>query len=223
MADRPRLLHDLNSHAQPSGDSILKVAAQDLLFLQYDSEFAASTCTTATLSHILDLTTLVLDRLPGTQSGNSGKIGDDGCEYLKCEKLLANLEHLIRCLQQALVVALINRALIQLNLVLLHQYWQQHRQLSDEWWFAEWPNGQPPLNTTWPWNVKPSLVVLWGVCWMFYDDNDFWTREESTEGSHFGTRSPQIFTNNNNRYEPPRKPSPRRQKFEIVLRSIKTR
>lgn len=36
-------------------------------------------------------------------------------------------------------------------------------------WFFEWPSGQHPLNTTWPWaDVKPSLMVLWGVCWMFF-------------------------------------------------------
>ena len=23
------------------------------------------------------------------------------------------------------------------------------------------------LSTMWPWNIKPALVVLWGVCWMF--------------------------------------------------------
>lgn len=38
-------------------------------------------------------------------------------------------------------------------------------------WFFEWPGGRHPLNTTWPWaDVKPSLVVLWGVCWMFAID-----------------------------------------------------
>ena len=35
-------------------------------------------------------------------------------------------------------------------------------------WFFEWPGGRHPLNSTWPWaDVKPSLLVLWGVCWMF--------------------------------------------------------
>ncbi|TVY49764.1 Zinc finger protein [Lachnellula occidentalis] len=35
-------------------------------------------------------------------------------------------------------------------------------------WFFEWPGGKRPLNSTWPWaDVKPSLLVLWGVCWMF--------------------------------------------------------
>jgi hypothetical protein len=35
-------------------------------------------------------------------------------------------------------------------------------------WFFEWPSGRHPLNSTWPWSgVKPSLLVLWGICWMF--------------------------------------------------------
>jgi hypothetical protein len=35
-------------------------------------------------------------------------------------------------------------------------------------WFFEWPGRRHPLNSTWPWaDVKPSLLVLWGVCWMF--------------------------------------------------------
>jgi hypothetical protein len=35
-------------------------------------------------------------------------------------------------------------------------------------WFFEWEGGRHPLNSTWPWsNVKPSVLVLWGVCWMF--------------------------------------------------------
>ncbi|KAH6682176.1 hypothetical protein F5X68DRAFT_24316 [Plectosphaerella plurivora] len=32
---------------------------------------------------------------------------------------------------------------------------------------AEFPGGIPPLCTTMPWTIWPSLVVLWGVCWMF--------------------------------------------------------
>jgi hypothetical protein len=41
-------------------------------------------------------------------------------------------------------------------------------------WFFEWPRGKRPLNSTWPWaDVKPSLLVLWGVCWMFVIANPF--------------------------------------------------
>lgn len=33
--------------------------------------------------------------------------------------------------------------------------------------FVEFPNRRRPKCTTMPWNIWPSLVVLWGVCWMF--------------------------------------------------------
>jgi hypothetical protein len=65
------------------------------------------------------------------------------------------------------------------NLVLLQVVVEIHlwsrRILDQGWWFFEWPNGRRPLSSTWPWNIKPSLVVLWGVCWMFanYEINGF--------------------------------------------------
>ena len=157
-----------------------KIAAEDQRFLRYDAQRVTRTQTMPVLSHTLDVTTLVLDRLQA-YSGNhfgDGKISTS--DYCSHEKFVANLEHILRCLQQALIEALIHDAwrLIERDILHWHQYhWQQRRQ-SREGWFAEWPNGQRPLNTTWPWNVKPSLVVLWGVCWMFYgfndDDNNSW-------------------------------------------------
>jgi len=35
-------------------------------------------------------------------------------------------------------------------------------------WCAEFSNNRRPASTTWPWSIRPSLAVLWGVCWMFY-------------------------------------------------------
>lgn len=104
---------------------------------------------------------------------NHRKINQSDCDYLKCEKFFANLEHLLRCLQQAIVEALIHNSLklIDADILRWHTNWRQGREYRGGW-FAEWPNGQPPLNTTMPWNVKPSLVVLWGVCWMFFDHNN---------------------------------------------------
>jgi hypothetical protein len=34
--------------------------------------------------------------------------------------------------------------------------------------FSVYPNSRRPLCKTMPWNILPSLVILWGVCWMFY-------------------------------------------------------
>jgi hypothetical protein len=33
------------------------------------------------------------------------------------------------------------------------------------------PNRRRPPCTTMPWNIWPALVVLWGVCWMFYNSS----------------------------------------------------
>ncbi len=37
---------------------------------------------------------------------------------------------------------------------------------------SEFPNRLRPPCTTMPWTIWPALVVLWGVCWMFYDNCD---------------------------------------------------
>jgi hypothetical protein len=34
--------------------------------------------------------------------------------------------------------------------------------------FSEFPRGMRHICTTMPWTICPALVVLWGVCWMFY-------------------------------------------------------
>lgn len=38
--------------------------------------------------------------------------------------------------------------------------------------FGRFANRQRPKCTTMPWSIWPSLVVLWGVCWMFYTPFD---------------------------------------------------
>ncbi len=46
--------------------------------------------------------------------------------------------------------------------------------------FSEFPRGLRHLCTTMPWTIWPALVVLWGVCWMFFDP---WQRQDNgTEG-----------------------------------------
>lgn len=37
---------------------------------------------------------------------------------------------------------------------------------------SEFPNSLRPPCTTMPWTIWPALVVLWGVCWMFYAPDD---------------------------------------------------
>lgn len=172
MADRPRhrLLHDLDSQTLSSDKPLSMTARDDELFLKYNTQQAVATYSSDRLRHVFDLTTMLLERLPTSTGSDLAKPrnnnGNDECCGLKCDVFIANLEHMLLCLQQAAIEALIISTIKNIHADILH--WQQHQE-ANEGWFAEWPNGLRPLNTTFPWNVKPSLVVLWGVCWMFFD------------------------------------------------------
>ena len=64
----------------------------------------------------------------------------------------------------------------------MHEAWNETADDTPEWrfrsrrqlkyggnkWCAEFANNLRPVSTTWPWSIRPSLAVLWGVCWMFY-------------------------------------------------------
>lgn len=196
VADRPRhrLLHDLDSHTLSGDETLSTIAKKDELFLKYNAQPTAATNSLDGLRHILDLTTLLLERLRPSAGSTFARPrnnnSSNSCNGFKCDIFIANLEHLLLCLQQAAFKALIIGTLKSIHSDILHwhQYWQQRRQ-TEEGWFAEWPNGQRPLNTTWPWNVKPSLVILWGVCWMFYGYGDM-TRKTRADPNDFRTRQP---------------------------------
>ncbi|KAM0720208.1 hypothetical protein Q7P37_004344 [Cladosporium fusiforme] len=87
---------------------------------------------------------------------------------------LANLEHLLLCLQQQLLRQLIHRC-IELVRDHILECQKVHSRLCKDWFF-EYPDARHPLSTTWPWAIKPSLAVLWGVCWMFIDPY-YWNKE----------------------------------------------
>ena len=58
-------------------------------------------------------------------------------------------------------------------------------QLSELVLSIAWHPGLPmSTSISWPWTVKASLAVLWGVCWMFYDSplpNDWQVGPEDLE------------------------------------------
>ncbi|KAI4273398.1 MAG: hypothetical protein LQ337_004658 [Flavoplaca oasis] len=162
-------------HAEPNTSS---VATCDHLFLAYNARAVTRFKNVDDLRHIYDLTTMLLARLPSS-AGDRSRSGllpkplfAPGSPSLNQEKFIANLDHILRCLRQAALEALIHHGMkaLEEDLKQWHQSWLCGRQL-DRGWFSEWPGGRRPLSTTWPWNIRPSLVVLWGVCWMFYDNS----------------------------------------------------
>jgi hypothetical protein len=83
------------------------------------------------------------------------------------ENFIANYEHMLLRLQTALVEALARKALGEL----LHGgHDKKQRKLLS--WFTEFAEKPQPLSTSFPWTIKASLAVLWGVCWMFYGSRD---------------------------------------------------
>ncbi|KAL9111745.1 MAG: hypothetical protein Q9227_003804 [Pyrenula ochraceoflavens] len=172
------LLRDLDHNTHLKVYSLTKIAANDNLLLSHSEDTLVETIAqNVTLRHaayLFDLSTLLLNRVDSIRAKGS-LYSENGLEYepeykrLKDEIFIANLVHLLRRLQYMLYQALIRRSIQALDECAHH--WYEHwllRQKADDGWFAEWPDSQPPFSSTMPWNIKPSLVVLWGVCWMFY-------------------------------------------------------
>ena len=166
------ILRRVQAQIEPSLD---KVAAPESQSQEHAAQGASQPPEVEQASIVLDVTTLLLDQLLGTTgswnarwqaaAGYDGKAVDD----LNMQKSLAHLKHVLRTMQHLAFVYLLHLSLDSLR-------WDDRpprkdwealkRHLND--WFAEWSGDRPPLNSTMPWNIKPSLVVLWGVCWMYY-------------------------------------------------------
>ncbi|EUC29199.1 hypothetical protein COCCADRAFT_107162 [Bipolaris zeicola 26-R-13] len=80
------------------------------------------------------------------------------------DSFIANYEHLLLRLQTDLVAALSRKVLEEL---LRGGHDKKQRKMLG--WFSEFAEKPQALSTSFPWTIKPSLAVLWGVCWMFYE------------------------------------------------------
>ena len=198
-----RLLDKLDTFAPPQRVSTATIAADDSLFLRYDARNDVLSKDITALGKILDITSALLGRLHSCFSSldrSAAKYADNLGQFdgpdPRCRKTVANLEHMLLCLQSAALESLIYCYLkaAEAEFVQWHTYWQQRWQTGDAW-FAEWPGGRRPLSTTWPWNVRPSLLVLWGVCWMFYGNEGVPPRPRKPQAAelfseNFRTRQP---------------------------------
>lgn len=137
-----------------------------------DSPLEARNVGLRDVAYYFSIITAVLGRLthhrPDTSAQAPFTLGKgnevDDSDDLDDEKFGANLEHLLRCLEQSLYDLLVQKTVELLYLEAL--YWRQHL---DDGLFAEKPSKRQQLSSTWPWAIPTALLVLWGVCWMFYD------------------------------------------------------
>jgi hypothetical protein len=156
-------------HLHPAGHTLSAVAGNNKLFLKHNN---APIFEGYSLKQTIELLSTVQEALD-TFSTCRLQYGDDwlAAQGLKCgleidELFIANYEHLLLRLQAELVQALTRKAFEEL---LRGGHDKKQRKLLA--WFTEFADKPQPLSTSFPWTIKPSLAVLWGVCWMFYDND----------------------------------------------------
>ncbi|KAJ4290459.1 hypothetical protein N0V90_010676 [Kalmusia sp. IMI 367209] len=161
-------LNSIDTQLGLQGSPLSVVAGNSRFFLDQKTEVSFEACS---LDQVAQLLIDVDDAINVLQQARS-QFDDDwliaqGQEAGLCfdAGFLANYEHLLLRLLSQLVTVLSRKAL---ELLLLGGYnKQQHRLLS---WFTEFSHKPRPLSTSL--DIKPSLAVLWGVCWMFYNSSD---------------------------------------------------
>ncbi|KAH7113885.1 hypothetical protein B0J11DRAFT_445639 [Dendryphion nanum] len=124
------------------------------------------------------------------------------------ERFIANYLHILLSLQGKLLETLARKAVESL---LENDLDKRQRQLLN--WLVsltEHPDDKHLLSTTWPWSLKPSLAVLWGVCWMFYYEQTTQQRGRKENGtSNNSQRVPQqLFLHNNEQLQAWNAPNP---------------
>ncbi|KAF2873583.1 hypothetical protein BDV95DRAFT_489802 [Massariosphaeria phaeospora] len=163
-----RIFNSVDEKLSAPGSALSAVAADDGRFLkQNDHLFSFEACSlNETIRHLA----LVHDAISvfdacRSQYGDEWLIGEGQDMGLEIdEAFIANYEHLLMRLRAQLIETLSRKVL---EALLLGAYTKTQRKLLA--WFTEFPDNQPHLSTTMPWTIKPSLAVLWGVCWMFYN------------------------------------------------------
>lgn len=90
-----------------------------------------------------------------------------GFEHEVDEKFIANLQYLLNTICNSLSQTLARQLKATKN-----EEANQGDDVRNYRGMAAFPDSCRPISTTWPWTIKPSLAVLWGVCWMFYGDGD---------------------------------------------------
>ena len=69
-----------------------------------------------------------------------------------------------------------------LNFFLAIQFVWRLLQIFEKRWSKDWDPGIPgTTSVSWPWTIKASLAVLWGVCWMYFDSSRFWNEPRGSE------------------------------------------
>ena len=159
--------------------SLSTVAASDRLFVKHRTEFQIERISLKEITQLLVVVRDLVNTLKATPYSRSGiktlSEGNELLDFTLDETNTANLEHLLLCLKDQLLRLLVAKLIELVHKHVVKCQRDQNKHV-DEWFFT-YPDARHPLSTTWPWSIRPSLAVLWGVCWMFYDFHRFLDNE----------------------------------------------
>ncbi|KAI4674722.1 uncharacterized protein J4E84_010463 [Alternaria hordeiaustralica] len=160
------MLRYVDGKLHVAGNAFSSIADSDRLFLKHDN---ASILEARSMNETIQLLVAVHEAI-NVLAGCRRQYGDDwllaqGLDLglILDENFIANYEHLLLRLQTDLIESLARKALEEL---LCGDHDKRQRKLLA--WFTEFAE-KPQALSTFPWTIKPSLAVLWGVCWMFYE------------------------------------------------------
>ena len=174
MLTLDRLLNEIDQSVTSSSRTIDIVAKDNKLFLNRTTDFNVKRLS---LKDLIELFVTVKDLLATLRrASHRSRVkrvceGNEILDVTLDETYVANLEHLLLCLQDQLIRLLITSCVELVHKHLIESQKDRYKHCED--WFFEFPDSRHPLSTTWPWSIRPSLAVIWGVCWMFYDLTNF--------------------------------------------------
>ena len=157
------MLSSVDDLCGPTEQALSAIANDNQLFLKHSGLSLLESRSLRDLVHLLVTTyeaiqTLACCRSQFNDSWLAAQGRDLGLEI--DETFVANYEYLLLRLQTELVNALARKVLEEL----LHPnggYDKKQQKLLS--WFTEFAEKPRPLSTSFPWTIKPSLAVLWGV------------------------------------------------------------
>ncbi|KAF1846885.1 uncharacterized protein K460DRAFT_278146 [Cucurbitaria berberidis CBS 394.84] len=161
------MLSSVDGKLSPVGNAFSSIAGSNKLFLKHSGSPIFEGCS---LNQTVQLLVTVQDAIDvlsdcRLQYGDGWLLAQGHDVGLNMdENFIANYEHMLLRLRAELIEALARKALEEL---LRGGHDKKQRKMLS--WFTEFAEKPQPLSTSFPWTIKPSLAVLWGVCWMFYD------------------------------------------------------
>jgi hypothetical protein len=156
------MLNSVDDRLSPAGCALSAIASNNKLFLEYDNSPNLKRCSMNDIVWLLvtaqdAINTLSYCRAHSSDSWLVAQGKDFGLDI--DDVFIANYEHLLLRLQAELVEAMAHKALEKLM-----QGGHDKRQRRLLSWFTELFEKPRPLGiSSFPWTIKPSLAVLWGV------------------------------------------------------------